>query len=102
MYKLFITLVIASSTFLPLLSQNISIIEVGAYSQIFEKFIEFLGIKAMAPGYSKIKIEPAYIPDLGDCEGYITTPYGKVEVSVKYVDGKLSYTYKAPENIEVI
>lgn len=34
-------------SFLPLLSQNISIIEVGAYSQIFEKFIEFLGIKAL-------------------------------------------------------
>jgi predicted ATP-dependent endonuclease of OLD family len=32
---------------LPLLSQNISIIEVGAYSQIFEKFINFLGIKAL-------------------------------------------------------
>lgn len=34
-------------TFLPLLSQNISTIEVGAYSQIFEKFIEFLGIKSL-------------------------------------------------------
>ncbi len=33
--------------FLPLLSQNISIIEVGAYSQIFEKFIEFWGIKSL-------------------------------------------------------
>lgn len=33
--------------YLPLLSQNISIIEVGAYSQIFEKFIEFLGIKSL-------------------------------------------------------
>ena len=32
--------------FLPLLSQNISIIEVGAYSQIFEKFIEFFGQEA--------------------------------------------------------
>lgn len=32
---------------LPLLSQNISIIEVGAYSQIFKKFIEFLGIKSL-------------------------------------------------------
>ncbi|CAM4331761.1 ATP-dependent endonuclease [Zobellia roscoffensis] len=30
---------------LPLLSQNISIIEVGAYSHIFEKFIDFIGIK---------------------------------------------------------
>lgn len=32
---------------LPLLSQNISIIEVGAFSQIFQKFIEFLGIKSL-------------------------------------------------------
>lgn len=32
---------------LPLLSQNVSVIEVGAYSQIFEKFIDFLGIKAL-------------------------------------------------------
>lgn len=32
---------------LPLLSQNISIVEVGAYSQIFEKFIDFLGIKSL-------------------------------------------------------
>lgn len=36
-----------ADTFLPLLSQNISIIEVGAYSQIFEKFIDFLGIKSL-------------------------------------------------------
>ncbi|MFC3563259.1 ATP-dependent endonuclease [Pedobacter jamesrossensis] len=34
-------------TFLPLLSKNISIIEVGAYSQIFEKFMEFLGVKSL-------------------------------------------------------
>jgi predicted ATP-dependent endonuclease of OLD family len=33
--------------FLPLLSQNISIIEVGAHAQIFDKFIEFLGIKTL-------------------------------------------------------
>ena len=32
---------------LPLLSQNISIIEVGAYSHIFEKFIDFIGIKSL-------------------------------------------------------
>lgn len=32
---------------LPLLSQNISIVEVGAYSQIFEKFVDFLGIKSL-------------------------------------------------------
>jgi predicted ATP-dependent endonuclease of OLD family len=32
---------------LPLCSQNISVIEVGAYSQVFEKFIEFIGIKSL-------------------------------------------------------
>lgn len=32
---------------IPLLSQNITIIEVGAYSQIFEKFIDFIGIKSL-------------------------------------------------------
>lgn len=31
----------------PLLSQNISIVEVGAHSQIFEKFIAFIGIKSL-------------------------------------------------------
>lgn len=32
---------------LKLLSQNISIVEVGAHSQIFEKFIDFIGIKSL-------------------------------------------------------
>jgi predicted ATP-dependent endonuclease of OLD family len=32
---------------LPLLSQNISIVEVGAYSEIFELFVDFLGIKTL-------------------------------------------------------
>ncbi|UTW61824.1 AAA family ATPase [bacterium SCSIO 12741] len=31
----------------PLLSQNISLVEVGAHSQVFEKFIEFVGIKTL-------------------------------------------------------
>lgn len=31
----------------PLLSQNISIVEVGAHSQTFEKFIDFIGIKSL-------------------------------------------------------
>lgn len=36
---------IENSYELPLLSQNISIIEVGAYAHVFEKFIDFIGIK---------------------------------------------------------
>jgi putative ATP-dependent endonuclease of OLD family len=31
----------------PLLSQNISIVEVGAYSHVFEKFINFIGVKSL-------------------------------------------------------
>lgn len=31
----------------PLLSQNISIVEVGAHSQTFEKFIDFIGLKSL-------------------------------------------------------
>lgn len=49
------------STDNPLLSQNISIIEVGNYSHIFEKFINFLGIKSLIvtdidSGMSKTKL----------------------------------------------
>ena len=36
-----------SSGLLPLLSQNISIVEIGAHSQVFELFIDFLGVKAL-------------------------------------------------------
>ena len=32
---------------LPLLSQNISVIEVGAYSHIFDRFIDFIGVKSL-------------------------------------------------------
>ncbi len=36
-----------SSEETPLLSQNISIVEVGAYAQVFEKFISFIGVKSL-------------------------------------------------------
>lgn len=36
-----------TSDTIPLLSQNISIIEVGAYAHIFEKFIDFIGVKSL-------------------------------------------------------
>lgn len=37
----------ATEEYLPLLSQNISVIEVGAHAQTFEKFIDFIGIKSL-------------------------------------------------------
>lgn len=33
--------------YVPLMSQNISVVEVGAYSHIFDEFISYLGIKAL-------------------------------------------------------
>ena len=48
----------------PLLSQNISVVEVGAHSKIYEKFIEFLGLKTLIitdidSGYTEQKGEEA-------------------------------------------
>lgn len=37
----------ANNSVVPLLSQNISIVEVGAHSQTFEKFIDFVGVKTL-------------------------------------------------------
>jgi len=67
---------------LPLLSQNISIIEVGAYSQIFEKFIDFLGIKALV------------ITDLDavDTNGKAC----KVADGVNYSNGALNFFFGTP------
>lgn len=68
--------------YLPLLSQNISIVEVGAYSQIFDKFIEFLGIKTLI------------ITDLDT----IGTDDKKCEVvnGVSYSNEALSYYFSNP------
>lgn len=33
--------------YIPLMSQNISVVEVGAYSHVFDEFISYLGIKAL-------------------------------------------------------
>ncbi|WP_409526520.1 ATP-dependent nuclease [Nitrincola sp. MINF-07-Sa-05] len=48
---------------LPLLSQNISIVEVGSYSQVFEKFIDFIGVKSLI--ITDID-STGMLPDLGE------------------------------------
>lgn len=64
----------------PLLSQNVSIVEVGAHSQIFEKFINFIGIKALIltdfdTGYT--------IPDTDNCGAVKTNAQGDVIYTTK-------------------
>jgi len=106
---------------LPLLSQNISIVEVGAYSQIFDKFIEFLGIKTLiitdldAVGNDGKKCEVAngvsysndalshYFnnPTLANLEGYSLQNklFNKVNKNwVNQPDGKVCVVYQTDEN----
>lgn len=64
----------------PLLSQNVSIVEVGAHSQIFEKFINFIGVKALIltdfdTGYT--------IPDTDNCGAVKTNAQGDVIYTTK-------------------
>ncbi|WP_445722628.1 AAA family ATPase [Flavobacterium sp.] len=56
-----------------LLSQNISIVEVGAYSQIFEKFIDFIGMKSLI------------ITDIDSC--YLAPVMEKDKITPKLKDG---------------
>lgn len=57
-----------------LLSQNISIVEVGAYSQIFEKFIDFIGMKSLI---------------ITDIDSYYLTPeMEKDKITPKLKDGE--------------
>ena len=37
----------SDKTILPLLAQNISLLEAGANSQLFDKFLQFVGIKTL-------------------------------------------------------
>jgi len=106
---------------LPLLSQNISIIEVGAYSQIFDEFIEFLGIKtliitdldAVDDNVQKCKVENGVSysnsaishyfnqPTLADLKGYSlqNKTFNKANGNwVNQPDGKLCVVYQTKEN----
>jgi len=67
---------------LPLLSQNISVVEVGAYSQIFERFIDFLGIKGLI------------ITDLDSVDG--DGKKCEVKVGVDYSNAAIKYFFNNP------
>lgn len=84
---------------IPLLSQNISMIEVGAYSHIFDRFLDFIGVKSVivtdidsARMVDKIKDGEPVVDDNGEVEKKIS--------KCKVVDGEfttnasLKYFYK--------
>lgn len=86
----------SSNTDKKLLSQNISIVEVGAYSQIFEKFIDFIGVKTL------IITDIDSVDNTGSaCEVSSTSALNTSNGSLKYFfnKSKLSdYTKKALNN----
>ncbi|MEJ7691574.1 ATP-dependent endonuclease [Daejeonella sp.] len=107
--------------FLPLLSQNISIVEVGAYSQIFEQFIEFLGIKSLiitdldavdadgekcpvadGTGFSNSALSFFFgAVDLNDLLGYTITQRTFAKTANAWIlqdDGKLCIVYQTAED----
>lgn len=60
-----------------------------------------LGVKAIEPGYQKIKIEP-HLGGLAFAEGKIPTPYGAITVRHEMADGKVKTTVSVPAGVEVV
>lgn len=61
-----------------------------------------LGVKAVEPGYKKVKIEP-HLGDLEWVEGTFPTPYGIIEIKhTKDANGKINSNIKAPKGVKII
>ncbi|MET3539247.1 ATP-dependent nuclease [Chryseobacterium limigenitum] len=77
---------------LPILSQNISIIEVGAHSHIFERFIDFIGIKSLIiTDLDTYYLEPSLDKD-GNPEFYKNGKPKMKEVKCPSNDTQAKYT----------
>jgi len=62
---------------------------------------DVLGVKVLEPGCSKLEIKPN-LRKLEYAKGIYPTPYGKVYIDAKKVDGKVVTTIKAPKEITII
>ncbi|MBQ6576678.1 MAG: alpha-L-rhamnosidase, partial [Bacteroidales bacterium] len=61
-----------------------------------------LGVKAVEPGYAKVKIEP-HLGDLEWAEGTVPTPYGVIKVSHKKgADGKVITNISLPKGVKKV
>lgn len=60
-----------------------------------------LGIKAIEPGYKKIKIEP-HLGALVYAEGKIPTPYGVITVRHERNDKDVKTEIKVPDGVEIV
>lgn len=60
-----------------------------------------LGIKAVEPGYKKVKITPNLI-GLNEVEGCVPTPYGNIYIKHKNLNGKIRSEVNAPKGVEIV
>lgn len=60
------------------------------------------GIRPLKPGFEEIEIAPNPDPRLGSLECEYETPRGKVSVRWRYVDGRLDWSYSAPEGVKTV
>ncbi|MFD1674813.1 ATP-dependent endonuclease [Alicyclobacillus fodiniaquatilis] len=81
---------------IPLLSQNISLIEVGAHSQIFDKFLSFIGIKTLIITDIDAGIERKR--DSPNKDGQYATDIvaSTVETGTHTTNGALKHYYSSP------
>lgn len=77
-----------TSDTIALLSQNISIIEVGAYAHIFEKFIDFIGVKSLI-----ITDIDSAKEDTNKCQ--VSDTYAKITTN-----GSLKYFYEEKNELQ--
>lgn len=84
----------SNKTILPLLAQNISLLEAGANSQLFDKFLQFIGIKTLIITDIDAGIEKKII----DKRGVERTVISEVEVKkgTTTSNNALKYYYRMP------
>ena len=78
----------------------------GGYSQTHIMFGDFTawcfrnlaGIKILEPGFKKILLAPADIPEAGDFSCSYQTPYGKIEIRK---NGN-NFSYHVPRDIDCV
>ena len=58
-----------------------------------------INLSANSLAYQKVDIKPIFIDELKYCHGYTETPYGKITVSWKRHDNKISLKVTIPEGV---
>ncbi len=63
-------------------------------------FTCFLGIRNKGVGYDRVEIAPADLPELGSFAGHLTTPHGKIALSLTRTEQEITVKVKIPAGVE--